>query len=344
MNRPTIADLAEASNVSVSTVDRVLSGRQSVRKATAEKVLSAAEAIGFYGTPSIRGRLGQDRPPRTFGFLLQQPNRSLYRMLGQTLKEATEASTTVKGRAIVQYRDDLAPDHAAERLLRLGGECDAVAVVAADHPKIAQAIDALHAKRVRVFALISGLTAANCAGYVGLDNWKVGGTAALFVSGMSKQPGKVGVFVGSHRFLSQDASESRFRSYFRELAPEFQLLDTVSTLEDPRYAYELTLELLRRTPDLTGLYVAGGGISGVIRALREDETSASRGIVVVGRELTTETLGGLVDGVIKVVLAHPAKLLAETLVAAMAQVTTDLSRAEAVQRVLPFEIYTAENV
>ena len=68
MNRPTIADLAQASNVSVSTVDRVLSGRQSVRKATAEKVLSAAEAIGFYGTRPYVGASGRTAPRELSAF------------------------------------------------------------------------------------------------------------------------------------------------------------------------------------------------------------------------------------------------------------------------------------
>jgi LacI family transcriptional regulator len=344
MNRPTIADVAKASNVSVSTVDRVLSGRHAVRKATAQKVLSAAESIGFYGTPLIRHRMGRDRPARTFGFLLQQRSRTFYRLLGEALTGATDTVDAVKARAVVEYRDDLSPDHTAERLLELGRESDAVAVSSADHPKVARAIDELHDRGVKVFAVISDLTAAHCAGYVGLDNWKVGGTAALFVSSMCQHPGKVGVYVGSHRFLCQDAAEMRFRSYFRERAPDFQLLDSVSTLEDPRIAYELTLELLRRTPDLVGLFVAGGGTTGVIRALREDEAGASRRPIVVGRELTPEARSGLVDGLVKVVISTPFELLAETLLDAMASATTNTGQGEAIQRVLPFEIYTAENV
>jgi LacI family transcriptional regulator len=344
VSRPTIADVAKAANVSVSTVDRVLSGRHRVREETSQQVLRAAEAIGFYGTGAMRHRLRQDRPARTLGFLLQQPQRSFYKMLGQDLKEATDASTTVKGQAMVKFRDDLAPEVAAERLLQLGRECDAVAVVAADHPKVTQAIDILHGEGVPVFALISDLTAANRAGYVGLDNWKVGGTAAWFISNMCRTPGKIGVYVGSHRFLSQDVGEMRFRSYFREHAPGFQLLDSVATLEDPRYAYEITLDLLRRTPDLVGIYVVGGGITGAIRALREDPTAASRNLVVVGRELLSETLAGLVDGVIKVVLSHPRRLLAETLVEAMAQSTISNGGGAPVERVVPFEIYTAENI
>ena len=43
MARPTIADLARTAGVGISTVDRVLNGRDPVRRATAERVLAAAE-------------------------------------------------------------------------------------------------------------------------------------------------------------------------------------------------------------------------------------------------------------------------------------------------------------
>lgn len=46
MGQPTIADVAEAAGVSISTVDRVLTGRKTVKSTTAERV--CPKAIGFY--------------------------------------------------------------------------------------------------------------------------------------------------------------------------------------------------------------------------------------------------------------------------------------------------------
>jgi len=52
----------QASGVSVSTVDRVLNARNPVRRASAERVLEAAEQIGFYASTVIKQRPGTDRP------------------------------------------------------------------------------------------------------------------------------------------------------------------------------------------------------------------------------------------------------------------------------------------
>jgi LacI family transcriptional regulator len=93
-----------------------------------------------------------------------------------------------------------------------------------------------------------------------------------------------------------------------------------------------------------GLYVAGGGVTGVMRALREDGGPASKRLVVVAHELTNETRAGLAEGIIKVVLSHPARLLADTLVKATAE-ALDTHRTPIVSRhMLPFEIFTAANI
>jgi LacI family transcriptional regulator len=342
--RPTIADVAAAAQVSIATVNRVLSGKQAVRKATAQQVSEAAEALGFYAARAIRARTQPEPPRRTFGFLMQQRGRSLYQMLGNELKAATLASTAVRGAALVEHRDDLSPGATAERLLKLGREVDAIAVVSVDHPRITEAIERLRAHRVPVVAVISDLTASARAGYVGLDNWKVGATAGWAMAKLCKKPGKIAVFVGNHRYLCQDMCEIRFRSYFRERATEFQLLDAITTFEDSKYAYQSTIDLLHHTPDLVGVFIAGGGKSGVLRGLREDASGLAKTVSVVGLDLTPEARSGLLDGVVDVILSHPIKLLAETTVELLASATSGQANGEPVQRLLPFEIYTPENL
>jgi ABC-type sugar transport system substrate-binding protein len=98
----------------------------------------------------------------------------------------------------------------------LGAQCDAIGVVAAVHPLVAQAVDRLQANQVPVFALISQLSAAGQVNYVGLDNWKVGRTAAWAFEHICKSPGKLAILVGNHRYRCQETNESGFRSYFRE--------------------------------------------------------------------------------------------------------------------------------
>ncbi len=343
MARPTIADVARSARVSVSTVDRVLSGRHQVRPGTVARVLAAADSVGFRGAVTARQRLGLDRPPLRLAFLLQQGSREFYRMLGAALTEATTAQLGVLSEPATVYMDDLTPAAVSEALLALGERAGAIAVVAADHPYITRAVDQLRVRGVPVFTLISDLTAQGRAGFVGQDNWRVGRTAAWAVSRLGKRPGKVGIVVGSHRYLCQETFEMGFRSYFREHAPGFELLEPVPSFEDPRFAYETTLNLLHRNPTLVGLYCAGGGIEGVTRALREQGPHIYREIVVACHEITDTTRSGLIDGVLDIVLTMSVKALAQAAVHAMVAATETPWRDSIANILLPIEIFTPEN-
>ena len=168
-------------------------------------------------------------------------------------------------------------EHIAARLKALGDDCDAVAVIAADHPLIGQAIQALKAQGKPVVAYITDQSAPDRAGYVGTDNWKLGRTAAWFIAKTTHGPGRVAVFIGNHRYQCQDIADASFRSYIRENANRLTVEDSLPTHEEPKEAHRIVSRLLRDMDDLVGIYIVGGGISGVLQALREaPERSAAR--------------------------------------------------------------------
>ena len=342
VGRPTIQDLARASGLSISTVNRVIGGGAQVRPTTMKRVRAAAETIGFYGLGTIENRIAVARPRYTFGMLLQQPGRTYYQMLGHALRQSGARVTECDVEVKIEFVEELTPQNVAARMLRLGETCDAIGVVAAVHPLVTQAIDALQRRAVPVFALISQLAATGEVHYVGLDNWKVGRTAAWAIHNLSKSAGKVGILVGNHRYRSQEMNESGFRSYFREFAPEYTLLEPLSTFESASVAQELTETLLRQHPDINGLLISGGGMSGVLAALRS--SSRLGGFVTVGYELMDNTRAALLDGVLNLVIAHPLARIADEVVSGMIKALDKRSENRTFTSVVPFEIYTRENI
>jgi LacI family transcriptional regulator len=334
--------LARIAGVSISTVDRVLNGRDPVRRDKAERVLAVADDIGFRATGVLRHRIGVEPPERTFAFMLQQPSDHFYSVLGAALTQATKTNPLIRGQARVDFVDMTSPDAAVAALHRAARTAHGIAVVAADHPLMSDAITDLRAKGVPVIAMIADLSAENRAGYVGLDNGKVGRTAAWSITRLCRGTGKVGISLGSHRILSQEASEISFRSYLREHAPAFEVLESLINFEQIRYAHETTRDLLRRHPDLVGLFVAGGGLDGVMQAVR-DEGAAQR-IVCVGRELTPLTRFGLIDGTLSAVISHPLKMMAEAVVTALIRAATSSQPLPFQQVILPTELHVRENI
>jgi LacI family transcriptional regulator len=342
MARPTINDLAAAAGVSVSTVNRVLAGADNVRPPTVQLVRDAAEKIGFYGLGAIQSQVMARRQKFRFGFLLLQPSRTFYKLLATALKDSAQSFKDCDVEVAVSFAEDLSPQAFSAKLIELGESCDAVGVVAAVHPLVSQAVDTLQQRGVPVFALISQLSATGSVNYVGPDNWKAGRTAAWAISNMCKQPGKIGILVGNHRYRCQEMNESGFRSYFREFAPEFTLLEPLSTFETSAVAEEITEKLINTHPDLKGLFIAGGGISGAMNALRA--SGKANQIITVCHQLMDNTRIGLLDGTLSLLLHDPVDKLATTTIAGMMKACTAPADVGPQTTVLPFEIYTRENI
>jgi LacI family transcriptional regulator len=344
MNRPTIADLADAAGVSVSTVNRILAGKGPVRQATKEAVLGAAEAIGFYGVGAIRERSRKARPMRRLGVLLQQSHRPIYQELGAAIAGAGDRREDVNTKMEIGFADDLRPEAIARSLLEIAAKADAVAIVAPDHPLISQAIADLADVGKPVFACITDLSAPRRAGYVGTDNWKLGRTAAWFITQMARRPGKLLSFIGNHRYQCQDINDASFRSYVRENAPDMEVLDAMPTHEEPENAYGMIRSILEGDGDIVGLFISGGGISGVTRAMRELPAQRRREFRIVCRDIGPETRTGLTEGLITAALCHPMGPLADALVEVMIASLGDAPPSAIVQRSVPFVIATPENV
>ena len=339
--RATITDLAREAGVSVATVDRVLNRRLPVRENTALRVVAAAEVIGYHATGLLKQRMTEVKPC-TLGFLLQKRQDDFYRALANELQSATKAASSVRGKAIIEFMDELVPSFIAAKIREIGPRVDILAVVAVDHPLVSEAVEDIVAKGKPVFTLLSDLTTPARAGYIGVDSRKAGRTAAWTISRLAKKPGKIGILLGSHRYLSQETAEISFRSYMRENAPEFQLLEPIVNLDDQRIAYEAVEDMISTNTDLVGIYMSGGGREGLVRALR-DEKAGNR-IIAVCNELMPVTRSALIDGTLDLVLATPLAALAFHAVAAMAQAATSGRHDGGTMTQLPAEIFVSENI
>jgi len=313
--RPRISDVAAAAGVSVSTVDRVIHGRNPVRGPTAERVLGAAEALGFREATNIRSRLRSGKRTVRLGLLLLQKHRTLYQRLARELLRAAEAVDDVRVLPQIEFAPNLSPEATAASIRHLGSRCDAVAALSANHPLISEAFDELAARDIPGFALVSQITAENTIGYVGLDNYAVGRTAGWFMSHMIRDAGKVALLVGTHRFRCQELNESGLRAFLREHAPGLEVLGPSATMEDAEMAADVTRYLLKRETDLKGIYVAGGGIDGVVQELRHH--AAARKLVVIANDGMVVARQGLVEGYVKALLTQPTEQLCSTLIQKM---------------------------
>jgi LacI family transcriptional regulator len=342
VSRPTVADVAREAGVSAATVDRVINARLPVREDTTRRVLDAAQRLGFHATGLIRARLREQLPEYAIGILLQKPDDPFYRELAERLERVIGGSRIFRGVVRLDHWTADEPHDIADRQRRLGRRSQAVALVSPDHAPVGAAIGELTARGVPVFALLSDCAPAVRTSYLGIDSRKAGRTAGWLVRQCAGRPGKVAVIVGSHRFHGHELREIGFRSYFRDQAPGFRVLDAVVNSESDAATEEAVLTLVEAHPDLVGIYVAGGGTAGGIAALARVEPDRRPALVCPA--LTPEVRAGLAAGLVSAAVCEPVDRLAERLVELVLLALDDESGRMPNQVTLPIDLYTPENV
>ncbi|ULJ75584.1 LacI family DNA-binding transcriptional regulator [Rhizobium gallicum] len=342
MKRPTIADVAEAAGVSVATVDRVLNARLPVREETSKRVFSAAERVGFHGTNIIRQRMLADLPSYNLGVVLRKERHAFYQAFAEELQAAARAVKDRRLQVHVQFAKSGEPGEISELLLGMKGKVQAVGAIGPDHHDVTSAVSALKSKGIPTFSLLSDFAQGVREAYLGTNNMKVGRTAAWLLSKLSHSPGKLLLLLGGHRFHGHSLRETGFRSYMREYAPEFEVLDALINLETRRLTYELLMDAVSRHHDLVGVYCIGGGMEGAIEALQETNKGEKIGCLV--NELTPESRQALLERRITGVFQTPLRELCADLIATMVH-TIEHGMAETPgQRFLPAQLWVPESL
>ena len=310
--RPTIHDVAREAGLSPATVDRVLNAREKVREDTARRVYDAARAVGYHAAALIGHRVRSELPRLRLGVVLHKERQAFYQQFKAELERAASAALGVRASVLIEFATSQTPADFAGLMDGFAGRVDAVAATAVTHPDVTDAVMRLNARNVPCFALLNDFAQGVRQNYLGLNNMKVGRIAAHMIVTATHQPGKIAVFVGGYRWHGHELRETGFRSYFREYAPQFTVLDTLVNLETRQLTYEATLDLLGRNPDLRGIYCAGGGMEGAIAAIREVRGPGDVALIV--NELTPESRSALISRHVTMAIATPLQRLCSDLI------------------------------
>ncbi|WP_422075006.1 LacI family DNA-binding transcriptional regulator [Tranquillimonas rosea] len=294
MSRPTVHDVARTAGVSLSTVDRVLNGRDGVRAATLERVNAAMRELG-YQRDVAAANLSKRRRYRLRFFLPEGPNAFM-----RGVQDEVESCGSEMWPERVELSVETVPpfdaEALAERLRAVDPEAvDGLAVVATDSAAVMAAIARLVEAGVPVVTLVSDLPSSRRGYFVGIDNVVAGRTAAGLLGRFCRfRPGKVAVIAGS--MVVRDHVERRlgFEQVMRSEFPTLEVMPTIEGLDDADVVADKLGALLAAHDGLVGIYSLGAGNRGVIRAL-SDTPEAERPAIVV-HELTPHTREALLSG------------------------------------------------
>lgn len=297
--RVTIKDIAKTAGVSVGTASKVLNGDKSVKEENRTAVETAVKALGYNVNKLARSLAHK---PMKIGILLPETSfgeffAPMIRGVECVVKSLEDHKVSAVYASYSRYDDDTALMQQLDLLLEQ--KVEGIVLGPFHYMGLsANMLQKLQERGIPIVFVISDMENAWKLASVTVDADLSGKTAAELASLAMGHGESVAVFVGN-----KDAVEHRQKAdSFLERAGALgiDLVGVYETQDEQELAYQLTVSLLRKKPNLHMIYVATGNSLAVCRAVCDCGREGEVHIIAtdVLPELRPYVESGLVTGIL----------------------------------------------
>lgn len=267
----TIKEIAELTQLSRGTVDRVIHNRPMVSEQARKKVQQVIEKYGF--EPNKAGcALATLRKAPKIAVVFYSPQQDhFYENIFGGIKKSFEKYKDY-GLSIVYktYSEDT-PESARKALLEVA-ETEGVTAIINEpfHSSIiSETYNDLMKRGIQMITVSSDIEKENRLFFVGHDNYRSGRTASQMLRMIISKPKRILLLAGHMDYVSHQNRMSGIKEYFLECAPEIEIDSIIHENNDENYFYEAVCEYLSNGNQPDGMLIISRGLEGVIRALEE---------------------------------------------------------------------------
>lgn len=267
----TIKEIAEMAGVHRATVDKVLHHRVGVSDEVRQRIQQIIDEVGYTPNPTGRALQKQGKTYR-IAAVLMDVDAAPY------LRQGIEQGAAGMAGFDITASCRLGPFGDVDRQCALieqamQDEADGILLSPLNSERIRRAIDRAAQRGIPVVTINTDIE--NCARvcHVGQNAKHASKVAGRLLGQFLGGRGKVAVVTSSIASENNDyyirIRELGFGEFMAKHYPAIEIVDHVESLENKEITYRKMLELLRRQPDLNGLYITCGGVAEVGRALKE---------------------------------------------------------------------------
>ena len=295
--------IAQLADVSIGTVDRALHGRSGINEATREKVLRVAQKIGY--TPNLAARaLSTAKADARIGVCMPREIRFFYDQLWSGVLDEAERVAHLGVQFVNRPVHSLCENdtEAFEDLVDEG--VDGIILTAGSPVALTPLINAAEEKGIHVVCVSTDAPGSRRSSIVCVEP-SLNGFLAGELMGKCLPPGsRAAIVAGMLTAEDHRKKTDGFSRAFPQHNAGGRVAAVIEGHEDEQESYEKTVELLRRDPNISGLYVNTVNCLPVCRAL---ETRGLAGRVrLIATDLFPEMSALLQQGTITAsIYQHP---------------------------------------
>ncbi len=273
--------IAQMASVSIGTVDRALHGRGGIRESTRQRILQVARQIGY--TPNLAARaLSVAKASARVGVCIPREIHFFYDQLWSgVLDEARSV-----GQLGLQFLNR--PVHALgegdtavfKELVQCG--VDGIILTAGNPKALTPLIDEAEANGIRVVCVSTDAPESRRSSIVCVEPSLNGSLAGELMGKLVPRASKVAVVAGMLTAEDHRKKTDGFSEAFPRHCTGGKIAGIIEGHEDEDESFQKTFDLLRRVPNLAGLYVNTVNCLPVCRAL------GARGLAGKVKLITTD--------------------------------------------------------
>lgn len=267
----TIKKIAEIAGVHPATVDKVLHNRPGVSDEVRERVRKLIDELGYKPNPA--GRVLQKQGKEfIIAAVLVKVDALPYIKEGieKGIREQTGLDITVHW-YLSSYSDAGQQAQFIDKAVE--EKADGIILSPINSDRVREAINRAAAAGIPLVNTNSDIDGTQRLCYVGQDGRRASRVAGRTMGNLLGGSGRIAII--SSAVASENNSyhvkvrEEGFCNFLRDTFPAVEIVASVESFEDPEITYRETYNLLKKNPDLDGLYITCGGVGQVGRAIRD---------------------------------------------------------------------------
>lgn len=320
----TMRKIAEIANVSRGTVDKVLNNRPGVSDPVRERVKQVADSLNY--KPNLIGKaLAGQNNQKTIGVIIAPDYNPFVKEIKQGVKKAaleiSDYGFNIDQR-ILKSLDSQEQIDIINSFIK--NKVDAIAMFSIDSVQVMQKINELTQMGIPVVTFNSDIADSDRLCYIGQDHLKGGAVAGDLMIKLLLDDAQVLIITS---LISLDCHKDRiagFKAGLDDQCSGIKIIDIIENEDKEQTAFDATLEMLKKYPGITGIYVTGGGVDGVGNALKS--LGKGKTVKVICHDLVENTIALLKEGIVDFTIGQdpffqgyrPIKILFEYLIAGKA--------------------------